>query len=272
MSARSRTHLPADGLPPLPYVAHEILLATLDERSDAGRLADLLRTEPGMAARVVAAANAAWFARRAAATDLRDAVVRLGLTRLRVLVTGLLVGPAFDTNRCPEFDAAVFWQRAVAGGFAAGQLTQVPPWQAHRGPGELATLLRRIGLLLLAHSLPEATGVALAEHRRQPQRSLAACLRAATGSTVVDVSVLLLREWDLPATIVQAVEQAGRRRPVPPHGLADLVRTADAWVASDFETAPESLAALAPERRARLATACRREWDNLSAMAGLLAG
>lgn len=272
MAEHPASKLQARGLPPLPYVAHEILLATLDERNDAARLAELLRKEPGMAARVVAAANAAWFSGRAPATELRDAVVRLGISRLRVLVTALMVSPVFDTRRCPAFDAAAFWQRAVAGGFAAGQLATEPPWDVHRGQGELATLLHRIGLLLMAHVLPAETQEGLAEHLATPDRPLSACLRESTGSTLSGASVMLLREWDLPAAIVRAAEEAGSPRAATELSLGHLVRTADAWVMSSFEETPESLRALPDKRVDRLADACRREWENLSAMAGLLAG
>ncbi len=272
MTRHYSSRLQAHGLPPLPYVAHEILLATLDERNDAARLAELLRKEPGMAARAVAAANAAWFSGRAPATQLRDAVVRLGISRLRVLVTALMVSPVFDTARCPAFDAAGFWQRAVGGGFAAGQLTTEPPWDAHRGQGGLATLLHRIGLLLMAHALPAETQVGLSEHLATPDRSLSACLRESSGSTLSEASVMLLREWDLPASIVQAAAEAGSPRAPAELGLGHLVHTADAWAMSGFEETPESLRALPAERTQKLADACRREWENLSSMAGLLAG
>jgi HD-like signal output (HDOD) protein len=265
------SRLQAGGLPPLPYIAHEILLATLDERNDAARLAELLRQEPGIAARVVAAANAAWFLGRAPATELRDAVVRLGITRLRVLVTALMLNPVFDSRRCPAFDAAEFWQRAVAGAFAAGKLTDEPPWNVHRGQGELATLLHRIGLLVLAHALPAETQRALEAQRCAPERTLAACLREHTGSTLAEASVLLLREWNLPHPIVQAAAETDDGS-AGEFGLGHLVRVADSWVTARFDGVPEGLEMLPEQRRQQLASACRAEWDKLSAMAALLAG
>lgn len=261
-----------DRLPPLPYVGHDILLASLDERTSAEALAARLRREPGIAARIVSAANAAWFAGRQPATDLRDAVVRLGFGRLRTLLTGLMIGPEFDTRRCARFDAAAFWKRAVAGGFAAGRLARLPEVKQDPGAAELAALLSRIGLLLLAHALPIETDRALQAREAEPGRDLDGFLRAQLGTTTVEATTLLLREWDLPTAIVHTVEAAGKAGPPPAGSLAMIVRAADAWAASGFEATPTGLGSLvSADGLERTRIACLREWESLDAVAELLA-
>lgn len=257
-------------LPPLPYVAHRILLATLDERTQAGDLAGLLRDEPGLAARTVAAANAAWFAGRQRIDDLSSAVVRLGLERLRVLVTGLLVAPAFDPRRCNHFDAARFWRHSVATGFAASQLAPRARPPVADAPAGLAGLLRNIGLLLLASAFPDDTDRAL-QPATTDDTPLLERLRTEVGADHHEASVMLLEAWDLPATVIRAVSESFADEAGAGNAPAAVVRAAAEWAAAGFE--PEWIEAGDLPRSAFDATrrTCRQEWARLEKTAALMA-
>lgn len=267
MNATATAPLTDVSLPPLPYVAHEILLATLDEAVNAEALAELLSREPGLAARVLSAANAASFAGSAPVDSLQQAVVRLGLLRLRSLVTGLLVAPLFNASACPGFDTPHFWHEAVATGFTAGQLARPAGLADQAGAAAMAGLLRNIGLLLLAHALPAETDTALRSHAGRPDLDLAAHFREHAGVEPAGAGRMLLDAWSLPETVIDA---ACARERIPASGPAPLVAAAHAWVAIGFDADGVTAGGLPASAFSASARACRNEWERLAGMAELL--
>jgi len=259
-------------LPPLPYVAHRILLATLDERTQAQELAEMLRDEPGLAARTLAAANAAWFAGQPPIDDLPTAVVRLGLQRLRVLATGLLVAPVFNPQRCAHFDTARFWRHAVATGFAASQLARnARPPVPDTVPG-LAGLLRNIGLLLLATAFPVETAAALDPTLPDADAPLAQRLDDRLGTDHHRAGVMLLEAWDLPAAVVAAVDDSMRDPQAAEAPVPATILAAHAWAAEAFEPDWVPAGGLPREVFAASRRACRQEWERLEKTGALMAG
>jgi HD-like signal output (HDOD) protein len=265
---------PNPSLPALPYVTHEILLATVDTGSDADNVAELAGREPGVAARLVAAANTAFFAGRPPVDGLRDAVVRLGMDRVRLLTASLLIAPAFDPSRCQPFNAAEYWGRAVGTGFAAAKLAAAANDGESAGTAQIAGLLHNIGLLLLAQSLPAETGAALARHALDPKQDLNGLLRVHTGTEPGEAGAMLLREWGLPPGIVAAAEHVGGSAGYhgEHEGLVHVVETAAKWLEAGFDDAPVTVQEMvSPDALKRISRECAKEQEAIDSLAVLLA-
>ncbi|WP_421620739.1 HDOD domain-containing protein [Alkalilimnicola ehrlichii] len=263
-----------DTLPPLPYVAHEILLAANREEPDIAEVSDKLAREPGLSARVVAMANSAFFAGQQPLYSIQHAIMRLGLVRVRVLAASVLLNKLFDPGRCPAFSAPRYWHDAIATSYTA---TRLAP---HLAPSDTADaayisgLLHNIGLLLLVHFFPGPMNKVLGEYGRRPEQSLVALTRSALGCDHGEAGRLLLKAWELPEPVVAVASHFHSPHYRGEHAeLVHLVRHAAEWHEAGFEL-PEAHPlnrALPAAVRATEARHCQRETERLAAFARLLA-
>jgi HD-like signal output (HDOD) protein len=261
-------------LPPLPYVAHEILLALNDKDANMGSIAETLAREPGLTARIVSMANSAFFANQRPVYSPEDAVVRLGLNRVRVLAASILLAKQFDASRCPPFRAEQYWYEAVATAFSAARLSHHVQLDYAGDVAYLAGLLHNIGLLLLVYVFPGEMSKALRQYADDPEQSLSALTRQELGSDHHEAGRLLLSEWNLPEEISAVAAHIHQPAHRGPHdSLIAFLCFCREWVARGFDAdvdIPPQLA-LNAERLASVAAQCRREQEQLEAFANLLA-
>ncbi len=275
--ARSRSTLERlggiDTLPPLPYVAHEILLATSTNDADIMDIAATLSREPGLAARIVAMANTAFFTRQKPVYAVEHAVMRLGLNRVRVLAASLLLNRVFDASRCRAFKLERYWHEAVGTAFAAARLAPLTAPDSSKDAAYLGGVLHSIGLLLLVHIFPKPMNEVLIRHGADPDASLAALTHEALGCDYGEAGELLLSEWEVPPPITAVAGHAHRQGYRGDYkDLVETVRFANEWLQHDFAHDQVDRAPPLPATTlSRLGDACRSEHDALATFARLLA-
>ncbi|MBK5936627.1 MAG: HDOD domain-containing protein [Halorhodospira halophila] len=264
----------SETLPALPYVAHDILVATSHNEVNISDVAETLAREPGLAARIVAIANYAFFSRRETVYSLEQAIMRIGLNRVRVLATSLLLNELFRTAQCPHFQLQRYWHEALGTAFCAARLAPDAAPRESRDAAYLGGVLHSIGLLLLVHIFPQTMDEILAEHEADPERSLAGLTYQALGCDYGEAGALLLREWSIPEPIAVATENAHRDRYEGPHAdLVATIRFANEWLQRGFDPEQCADAPPIPQRKLeRVSTACREEYEALAAFAQLLSG
>ncbi len=264
----------SDTLPALPYVAHDILVVTSHNEVNISEVAETLAREPGLAARIVAVANYAFFSRRETVYSLEQAVMRIGLNRVRVLATSLLLNDLFRTAPCPHFQLQRYWHEALGTAFCAARLAPDCAPGESRDAAYLGGVLHSIGLLLLVHIFPQTMDQVLAEHERDRERSLAGLTFRALGCDYGEAGALLLREWSVPEPIAVTAGNAHRERYEGPHAdLVATVRFANEWLQRGFDpTQCADAPAIAQPKLERVSAACREEYEALAAFAQLLSG
>lgn len=266
--------LELDALPPLPYLAHEIMLTVNADDGDIDHIGRAVDQEPGLAARVVSLANAAFFSRHRPVYSTRDAILRLGLERVRVVAASLLLAQQFRIDRCPGFRPDQYWRNAVGTAFAAGRLARNLTDPVPSDAAYLAGLLHNIGLPLLVHVFPGEMDRVFSAREREPEQSLAARVRAAVGIDQHEAGAMLLDEWGLPAAVVTTARYLERR---PADGewarLVEAVQFCAEWADLAFEQTPAAAPPSGTHRDAltQVGDLCRREWQQLEAVAALLA-
>lgn len=262
-----------DTLPALPYVAHEILIATSSNDAHISDIANTLSREPGLAARIVAMANTAFFTRQRPLYSVEHAVMRLGLNRVRVLAASLLLNQLFDASRCPAFQTERFWHEAVGTAFASARLVPVAAPDADRDAAYLGGVLHSIGLMLLVHVFPGAMDDVLRRHAENPDGSLSALTHEALGVHYGEAGELLLREWEVPEAATVVAGYAHRPGYRGEHrALVRTVQFAHEWLCAEFrhEAMSDVLDIPVPTLN-RMAESCREEHQALAAFARLLA-
>ncbi|RMG33211.1 MAG: HDOD domain-containing protein [Gammaproteobacteria bacterium] len=158
---------------------------------------------PPIVARLLALANSAWSAPVAPVTSLVTACSRLGLKAVRSAALALAVADPFDPTVCPAFDPRRYWSSALLTAEAAGLLAEGAV-QTDAQSARAAGLLRNIGLLWLADSMPGPTGRALERAAEEPGAVLEVLLRESCGLDQLEAGRILAAYWDLPSVFVDA--------------------------------------------------------------------
>jgi len=204
-------------LPSLPLAALEVLAASRQERVDLRALADIISRDPTMAARVVAASNAAAFGWGEVAS-LPRAVTLLGANRVLCVVLTFSLVSLRRQGEAHGFDHGAFWRRAIFAGIAARALAEI----AGVDPDEalLAGLLQDFGCLALSEALRDRYGQIVRAARGNHWR-LFDLEQEQLGATHVDVTALLAKRWRAPERLRLAAAGSHTLPAVPP-GRLDL--------------------------------------------------
>jgi HD-like signal output (HDOD) protein len=114
-----------DYLPPLPSIAQDILIASNDDASDLDDIANIIKKDPSLAAKIISMANSAFFGFGRNVTTLEQAVINvLGLDLVKGFALSLTMSSVFDLEKCAGFDIKRYWCSAfltaeLASGFAS---------------------------------------------------------------------------------------------------------------------------------------------------------
>ncbi len=273
----SSERLPDAGtLPSLPYVSHEILLVLNEREVHVGRVAESVNRDPALTARLVSMANSAFFHGQTPIYSVAEAIMRLGMNRVRVMAASIVLSQQLDSGRCPSFDAPGYWYQAMATAHTSGQLARYLPIETGTESAHLLGLMHSIGVLLMVHAFPRDMDAVLRCLRREPDQEPQHLERRQLGFDRYTAGAMLLQEWGLPDVISEAVRALPDTRPGADGNwtLAHLLQGSMQWVERDFGELPPILEH--PERLPEglvntLRTGCLREQKLLRSMASLLA-
>ncbi|UCG99728.1 MAG: HDOD domain-containing protein [Deltaproteobacteria bacterium] len=188
-------------LPLLSPVAMRLVEIALDESCSAEDLAALIERDPSLAVRVLKLANSAFFRTRQPTTSLKQAVVKLGYQRLRIMALSLSLRDTFPMGKIGALDYKQFWHttlyRALIAKSLASHLRNCYPEEAF-----VAGLIMEIGLLILfdlrIKGDTEAPPIKL-----EPMEELLTWERDRYGIDHRKVGEAALKCWRFPNIIVQ---------------------------------------------------------------------
>lgn len=198
-----------EGLSDLPSLSPVLaqLVATLGrEDASVADVAAIIRQDPVLVARVLRSANSAAYAGRSSVTSIRDALLRLGLLRVRRLA---LVASLYDAVpvRGTRASRELFWQHSL--GVASGseiiaRLATTAPEDADPEAAFLAGLLHDIGLLVLESHYPKEAA-AVKRHADAEGVPLCVAELAVLHTDHGELGALLASHWSMPEPIPSAI-------------------------------------------------------------------
>ena len=148
-------------LPSFPDAVIQIRDALEQEDCDINRITELASLESVLASRLMQSANSAFYnATNRTISDLKQAVMRLGLNEVRNMAIALAVEQIFIAQEHPAIakDLAILWRRSIAMSsvayVVAGECSKVSPEQAF-----LCGLLHEIGKLYMITKATEFPGM-----------------------------------------------------------------------------------------------------------------
>ncbi len=215
----------AENLPSPPAVAVEVLRLSDDERATIDALTGVLSRDPVLSARILKLANSALFRRGDEVTSLEMATMRLGIKTVKLMALSFsLTSNLPRKSESRGFDYGEFWRRSLTIAVASRSLARL----VHSPYGDeafLCGLLSRLGQLVMAQCIPGRYGQLIEE--TGGQLPSAAQEFEQLGYDFHRVGGALLRSWELPDLIVQAIRHWGRSANLelaPDATLAELVR------------------------------------------------
>lgn len=212
---------------PSPVLAK--LSATLGSADvELSEIEEIISQDPVVAGRVIHAANAAAYAAHSPTTSIHNALLRLGVVRVRRLALLAALHNALPPRGLP----AAFWPHSLAAASCAEVITRsVLARQPGADPDAvfLAALLHDLGLLVLASHYPREYE-ALHEARAREDRPLDEVEDSVLGIDHGAIGERLASHWLLPRPVCAAIRAHHRLGTVEPEHRCNalIVHLADA--------------------------------------------
>jgi len=189
-------------LPTLPKAAMRIIDVAQRPEIDMGMVAEAVSADPAIAAKVMRIANSALYARRRESTNLRQALITLGLNATLTLALSFTLVNKLRKDPIKGFDFNEFWKRSIlAGSWARILASEVDLVGAEEV--FLVSLLQDIGMLAIDRVAPEvyeSISPFNMDHATLAQHEL-----NSLSANHTDVGAWLLKDWNMPEVLVNAV-------------------------------------------------------------------
>jgi len=190
-------------LPPAPRMLPELLMLLRQDNVDSSRVVQLIAFDPAITASVLRLCNSAAFAGANPASDLSEAVNRLGFRQIYTLVAAVSGARALTpSQRGYGINAGELWRHSVTAAVAAQLIAR------RQGDDEstvfTAGLLHDIGKIILAEAL-EHIYAKLVEDSQTQQAALVESEKRLLGVDHAEIGGRLLTRWKFPENLVTAV-------------------------------------------------------------------
>lgn len=210
----------------LPSTYQAVKDAIGHRNSSADLIAEAVKTDPSLSARVLRIANSAYYGYPRRVDNLRQAIVIIGSKQIEDVVAASLAIKQFKDVSPELVDMRSFWRHSLATALAAKSLAALRR-EVNTDRAFLIGLLHDIGSLVIYQQEAALASQALKAHTAD-KLPLEQCERTVFGFDHAAVSAALLEAWRLPSGIKEAVGQhhSGRWKADEPGPL--MVHVADA--------------------------------------------
>lgn len=258
-------------LPPIPLVVQDILDVLNRRDVTASDVSMALSVEPGLSGRLVAASNAAFLSGQRPVYNIEEAVLRLGLNRVRTVALAVLLGGRLNPRDCPAFNSKHYWLVAMRTADCTSKLAKLAPLGNAADVAYLCGLLHNIGLLVNAYAFPRQMQQVLEAKLDAPEFPLSELERTFLGFDHRSSGCELLHRWGMPAAVVDAV---AHYRELDYRGenehLVWLTGYAAAWARTSFRVRPQRSLGLDERKLEQIGESCQREREQLETLAFML--
>jgi putative nucleotidyltransferase with HDIG domain len=226
-------------VPPFPAIAHRILAVVSQEDVSAKEVGELIRLDPSFSAELLRFANSALFGRQCEVTSLFQAILLLGLDRVRAMATFVALNKMVRSSVRIEPLRKV-WRHSLVTAIIAEEAAGIEGFD--RETAYTTGLLHNLGTLGLMSAYPDAYSRMLEVSNEfgydllKTERDLFEIDHCAAGA-------YLAQDWNFPDELAAALA-THHDDPVPDeHSLYNLIKVS--WRLTDTL----GYAAFSPERK-----------------------
>jgi putative nucleotidyltransferase with HDIG domain len=212
---------------PAPSVVKLLSLLNLEDIDNAA-VVEVVRTDAVLSAKLLALANSAYFASPTPIESCDEALFYLGYEQVHRIA--IAVGLAGLLNRHAAgyaMDEGEFWRHSLLTAKAAELLANAVPHLANPSIAYTAGLLHDIGKLVLNQFLAPEPQARLEHVIEERGHAGIAAEKSILGADHAEVGALLLKKWNVPREIYEAVKEHHVRPQGGPPRLSTLVALAD---------------------------------------------
>ncbi len=200
--------------PTPPGIATRLIALAREPHVEMEQVAEVMELDPALSVRILRVVNSPLYGQRRPCQTLRHALVVLGLNATLTLALSFsLVRSLRTLQEEPQgLDYAWYWRRALLSAIAARALGDALG-QSQAEERFLAALLQDIGMLALDRSMPDLyRGIGPLQH---DHRQLQDHERRRLGTDHAAVGGWLMRTWNLPESLCEAIENSHAPGPTP---------------------------------------------------------
>ena len=193
-----------DALPTMPVVAQKLLALPLDTEDGETKLLKLIELDPLISAKIIGLANTSLFGSPVKVSSVRDAAMRLGLTRVKAVAVGIATMSAL--TKLPEGKIQVndLWLHSMGLAVAMRSIAKAMP--ANVRPLDdhifLAGLLHDMGYMALAYLDTKGSNALCDKFQEQSGQPILEMEQQLLGTTHCEIGAQLGRHWDLPEEVI----------------------------------------------------------------------
>ncbi|SDT08554.1 HD-like signal output (HDOD) domain, no enzymatic activity [Halopseudomonas xinjiangensis] len=195
-------------IPPLPETAQKVMKLRVDPDATIEQLADVVETDPSLAAQVVSWASSPYYAAPGKIRSVEDAIGRvLGFDLVINLAVGLALGKTFSLPKDTAEGSTQYWEQAIYSAAIIEGLAKAMPRnkRPELGLNYLAGLLHNFGYLVLAYIFPPYFKLICRHVEANPHVPSHLIEQHLLGVTRDQIGSWLMRYWDMPAEVSTAI-------------------------------------------------------------------
>lgn len=187
-------------LPSLPAVVINIIDASKDPDIGLTDIADILRVDPALSARILMIANSSMYARRREVNNLNEALSLLGLNATLNIALSFSLVKSLSNSADHKYNYDKFWKRSILAATIARQIG-VELGLKNLEDLFLAGLLQDIGILAIDCSTFDCNE----DSCNSTHKERITCEINRLGVDHADIGAWLLESWNLPEKLYKAV-------------------------------------------------------------------
>jgi len=187
-------------IPTIPTIASQALREMSDPNASGARLAKLIAKDPGLTARILRVSNSALYSPSKEVKNIQQATIMLGFNTLKSVVIAASVKMIYK-----RFGAAeqALWEHSIGCAIGSHVLANAKILP-HRADAFVAGLMHDIGKVVMNNGAQAKFKEALTKSATGGVPSFEA-EQAVFGFTHMDVGSMLVRHWQLPESLANAV-------------------------------------------------------------------
>lgn len=231
-----------DYLPPFPVTVAKALSLLREPKVTVDEITDVIKFDQAIASNLLRLCNSSYVGLRRPITNVREAVVFLGLSHLRRMLMLTGTRPYFETRR-PGYEARTgeLWSHSLAVSVISSRLETFIPG-AEPDDVFIASLLHDVGKLVLSEFVEEEYK-GITEIMGKTGETFLEAERKTIGTDHAEIGARVLELWRFPENVVRAVHRHHMPMEENDLPLDNIVRLSDMLaITMGYGTAVDGLA------------------------------
>lgn len=191
-------------IPTLPSIANKVIQAINDPQSNAKHIADIVKNDPALTARLLKVSNSAYYAGFSPCTSVQNAITRMGLMQIKRMVFSISILDAFDKYGAAGFNIKDFWKHSIAVAYNTRTIGKISRFRDNE---ELFTagLLHDLGMLIIIKYMPEMFDAIMKKMEISPEISFYDCERSDFPISHCEIGSWLSVRWQMSREIQSVI-------------------------------------------------------------------